>query len=61
MLPTGLLFPLRTVRVQLLASITVHLGVLSVRAWRSLIGVLHVGTVVGWRDGLISAHCREDD
>ena len=38
-----------------------HLGILSVRAWRSLVGVLHVGTVVGWRDGLLRAHCCEDD
>ena len=60
-LPTGLLLSLRTIRVQLRSPIAMHLGVLSVHAWRSLVGVLHVGTVVGGRDGLISAHCREDD
>lgn len=61
MLPTGLLLPLRTIRVQLRAPITMHLGVLSVHAWHSLVGVLHVGLVVCWLDGLLYAHCREDD
>lgn len=60
-LPTGLLLPLRTIRVQLRPSIAVHLGVLSVHAWRSLVGVLHVGLVVCWLDGLLRAHCCEDD
>lgn len=60
-LPTGLLLPLRTIGVQLRASIAVHLGVLSVHTWRSLVGVLHVGLVVCWLDRLLRAHSCEDD
>lgn len=61
MQPTGLLFPLLPGRVLHFPLIPFRLSILSVHAWRSLVGVLHVGLVVCWLDGLLCAHCREDD